>query len=128
MPTFKSKVGQLGEVIACEYLKKKGYKILERNVWKPWGELDIVARAKDKTLVFVEVKTMRPFVPGGLQPEDQMTSAKRRKFERAASLYAGLYKNKNLIDDKKGWRLDVIAIVLVGEGRCSHAIRHYENI
>ncbi|MDP2704300.1 MAG: YraN family protein [bacterium] len=123
-----SETGKRGEDIACEYLKKRGYKILERNVREKWGELDIVVRAKDKTLVFVEVKTMRPFAPGGLQPEDQMTYAKRRKFERTASLYAGSYKNKNLIYDKKGWRLDVVAIVLVGEGRGSHDIRHYENI
>ena len=123
-----SEIGKRGEDIACEYLKKKKYKILERNARQKWGELDIVALAKDKTLVFVEVKTMRPFAPGGLQPEDQMTYAKRRKFERAASLYAGAYKNKSLIDNKKGWRLDVIAIVLIGEGRDSHDIRHYENI
>lgn len=121
-----SEVGKRGEDIACEYLKKRGYRILERNAREKWGELDIVALAKDKTLVFVEVKTMRPFAPGGLQPEDQMTSAKRRKFERAASLYAGFHWK--LIDDKKGWRLDVVAIVLVGEGRDSHDIRHYENI
>lgn len=121
-----SEIGKRGEDIACECLKKRGYKILERNVREKWGELDIVALAKDKTLVFVEVKTMRPFAPGGLQPEDQMTSAKRRKFERAASLYAG--SHWRLIDDKKGWRLDVVAIVLVGEGRGSHDIRHYENI
>lgn len=121
-----SEIGKRGEDIACEYLKKKKYKILERNAREKWGELDIVALAKDKTLVFVEVKTMRPFAPGGLQPEDQMTYAKRRKFERAASLYAG--SHWKLINDEKGWRLDVVAIVLVGEGRDSHDIRHYENI
>src|SRR3989344_4381790 len=47
---------QKGENIACEFLKKKGYKIIERNFRKGYGEIDIIA-IKDKTLVFVEVKT-----------------------------------------------------------------------
>tara|TARA_Y100000310_G_scaffold345470_1_gene465347 strand:+ start:4921 stop:5316 length:396 start_codon:yes stop_codon:yes gene_type:complete len=124
--TFKSKVGQIGENIACEYLKKKGYKIIDKNVWEKWGEIDVLARAKDKTLVFVEVKTLSGFSSDGFQPEDNMTAGKRRRFERAASLYAG--SHENLINNDKGWRLDVVAIVLVGEGRDSHIIRHYENV
>ena len=121
-----SEIGKRGENIACEYLKKKRYKIIERNAWKKWGEIDIVARAKDRTLVFIEVKTLSGFSPDGLQPEDHMTAGKRHRFERAASLYAG--SHEDLIDDKKGWRLDVVAIVLIGEGRDSHTIRHYENV
>ncbi|MEK7654102.1 MAG: YraN family protein [Patescibacteria group bacterium] len=57
--TNKSEVGKLGEDLACGFLVKKGYKILKRNYWKPWGELDIVAKDPDGVLVFVEVKAMR---------------------------------------------------------------------
>lgn len=130
----KSEVGKRGEDVACEYLKRKGYKIIDRNYREVFGEIDVIARAKDKTLVFVEVKTMSGFYPdglqpymdepSGLQPEDQMSSAKRKKFEKISNFFA--LKNPKLIDDKKGWRMDVVAIVLIGEK--DFRVRHYENM
>lgn len=118
--TQKSELGKIGEDVASEFLKSKKYKIIERNARQPWGELDIVAIAPDKTLVFIEVKTMSE---GSLKPEDQMSSAKIEKFKKAAMLYAG--HNQKLISDKKGWRLDVVALVKKGE---MFEVRHYENI
>lgn len=35
-------IGQLGEEIACQYLEKKGYTILDRNFRRKWGEIDII--------------------------------------------------------------------------------------
>ncbi|PIW74862.1 MAG: YraN family protein, partial [Candidatus Portnoybacteria bacterium CG_4_8_14_3_um_filter_44_15] len=58
MPSEKRKTGDLGEGIAAKYLENNGYKIIERNYRKNWGEIDIVAR-KDDCLIFVEVKTMQ---------------------------------------------------------------------
>ena len=49
-------IGNRGEDIAVEFLQKKEYKILHRNYQKRQGELDIVAKDKNGTLVFVEVK------------------------------------------------------------------------
>ena len=49
-------VGNLGEYLACQYLKKLGYKILDRNYRIRGGEIDIVAQDRDY-LVFIEVKT-----------------------------------------------------------------------
>ena len=55
--SFTSKeVGNLGESVACEYLKRHGFKIRDRNYVKKTGELDIIAEKED-TLYFVEVKT-----------------------------------------------------------------------
>lgn len=118
--TERSELGQSGEEMACGYLVEKGYRIIERNFKKPWGELDIVTLAPDKTLVFVEVKTGSD--DGGFKPEDQMTSAKLRKFKRAAALYAG--HRPELIDDELGWRLDLVAVVL----KDKPIFRHYENV
>ena len=58
-------LGNLGEKLACEYLVKKGLKILGRNDRINFGEIDIVARKKWKffsraarPIHFVEVKTI----------------------------------------------------------------------
>ncbi len=124
--TQKSELGQEGEDFAAEYLEDKGYKIIVRNKREKWGELDIVAMAPDKTLVFVEVKTMLAGGEGYLRPENQMSGAKMKKFRRVAELYANSYKNQKLMDDKKGWRLDLIALEKQGSGQ--FLVRHYENI
>ncbi|MGC9602887.1 MAG: YraN family protein [Minisyncoccia bacterium] len=118
--TQRSELGIEGEEFAAEFLKRKGYKILGRNKREKWGELDIVARAPDKTLVFVEVKTM---MPGTLKPEDQMSASKMKKFRRTAELYAG--SHEDLIKDKRGWRLDLIALEKNDGG---FTVRHYENV
>jgi len=121
--TYKSQLGQLGEEIACEYLVKKGYKIIERNFRRPWGELDIVAKAPDKTLVFVEVKTVSGRGNNSIQPEEQLTKSKLQKLKKTACLYAG--HNTKLIKDNKGWQIDLIALT-IDEKNCD--IKHYENI
>jgi putative endonuclease len=122
--TQKSELGREGESFAAEYLKNKGYKILERNKRERWGELDIVTMAPDKTLVFVEVKTMRIGNDDFLKPEDQMSGAKMKKFRRTAELYAN--SHQELIKDKKGWRLDLVALEKQNGGQ--FLVRHYENI
>ncbi len=118
--TQKQTLGALGENLACDYFVKKGYKIIGRNFRKPWGELDIISRAPDKTLVFVEVKTVSE---GEISAEDQLTKNKLKKLERTASLYAGHYPN--LIDNEKGWRIDLLAIKIKNN---NYFINQYENI
>lgn len=125
--TQKTEFGAKGESAGCLFLTRKGYKTIERNARKPWGELDIVALGPDGTLVFVEVKTMHePFgIPqgSGLRPEDHMTAEKMEKFRRTASLYAGAHPA--LVSDEKGYRLDVLAVTKRNGG---YNIRHYENV
>ena len=142
--TQKAELGKSGEDLACRYLVDKGYKILERNFRKPWGELDIIAKSPEKILVFVEVKTVRQSSPqavrqfgnqsgngfggaklpdSGIEPEMQMTVAKIKKLKRTATLYAGHYPE--LIDNRQGWRIDLLALT-INEKDC--VIKHYENI
>ena len=121
--TYRSELGKKGEDFACKYLVDKGFKEIERNFRKPWGELDIIMVAPDKTLVFVEVKTIKNFSSQGVRPEDQMTRSKIEKFKRTASLYAN--SHLDLANDKKGWRLDLIALTKIGN---DYLVKHYENV
>ena len=58
MRSEKQIIGDLGEGIVCNYLKNKGFKVIDRNYWKPWGEIDIVVTKRGK-IHFIEVKTLR---------------------------------------------------------------------
>ena len=57
-------IGKKGEDIAVVFLKKKGWKILERNYRKQYGEIDIIAR-KQNLLIFIEVKNRTTDSYGG---------------------------------------------------------------
>lgn len=134
----RSETGKFGENIACKYLIENGYKVIERNFRKKWGEIDIIAIAPDKTLVFIEVKTVRSVgreTNETISAEEQLTQSKLIKLQRIASLYAG--HRPELIDDNKGWRIDLIAITikvnsepveLLTINDKSYVIKQYENI
>ena len=121
----KQRTGEIGEEKACEFLKSKGYRIIERNYQKPWGEIDIIAVAPDKTLVFFEVKTIRQFIDpeASLKPEDNLSQAKLKKIRRCAQMFSA--KHSDLIRDEKGWRIDLLALTFQ-QNNC--IINHYQNI
>jgi putative endonuclease len=77
-------IGMQGERAACEYLKKLGYQIIERNWRTKIGEIDIIAEHK-KILIFVEVKTS--LKRGSVPPELRVNVHKQRKIKQLAALY-----------------------------------------
>ena len=85
-----------------EYLKLKGYRILETNYRCPVGEIDIIAREKS-TLVFVEVKARRSSRFGS--PKGAVTPAKQRKISMAALDYLKRFDLEN-----SRARFDVVSI------------------
>lgn len=95
----RKEVGNLGESVACEYLKRHGFKIQDRNIAKKTGELDIIAE-KENTLHFVEVKTVlaEEFPLAECKGEDEydpslnLHEAKVRKVARTGEWYV-LEKN-----------------------------------
>ncbi len=115
-------LGKEGEEKAAQFLRNKGYRIVERNWRQPYGEIDLVALAPDGTLVLVEVKTLH-FTGAGLSPENQMTLDKMRKFKRAAEAYAN--GHPELVCENTGWRCDMVALTKAGE---DFLIKHYENV
>ena len=68
--------GILGEKLASEFLKKRGYRIREANYRCPQGEIDLIAQHNDY-LVFVEVRTKKSLDFGS--PEESITAIKNKK-------------------------------------------------
>lgn len=78
------RLGAKGEKLARRYLKKSGYKILERNFQNPFGEVDIIAK-KDETVAFIEVKTRLSENYGA--PSEAVDGRRRFKYVQAAKYY-----------------------------------------
>jgi putative endonuclease len=95
-------LGRKGEDAAANHLTGKGYKILERNVRTPVGELDLVAQAGE-FLVFVEVKARRGRSHG--LPEEAITPRKKKHLLESAQHYLQATGRTD-----QPWRIDVLAI------------------
>jgi putative endonuclease len=102
----KQKFGEKGESIAARYLKKNGYKILEKNYRTKLGEIDIIAKDRD-TIVFVEVKSRRTWRFGN--PKWAVTPKKQRKISMVA-----LYYLKTTDRRRAKARFDVVAVISTG--------------
>ena len=110
---YKKLLGRLGELTTARFLKKKGYKIIDKNFTNKIGEVDLIALYGD-LLVFIEVKTRSSTQYGN--PSDAVDYNKQRKYVLLCESYLLLhkeYKNKCV-------RFDVVE-VLNGE------INHIEN-
>ncbi len=95
------KPGEKGEGLAEKFLKKMGYKIIERNFRTRLGEIDIIAD-DGGTLVFIEVKSRESIAYG--RPFEAVDYFKKRKIVNAALLY--LKKLKEI----PPCRFDVVSI------------------
>jgi putative endonuclease len=102
------RLGQSGERLAADYLRKEGYEVVERNVRRPEGEIDLVALDKE-TLVFVEVKLRRPGGTG--KATEALSEAKKRRMAELAVAYSAEHP-----DLPQSLRVDLIAIDLKVDG------------
>lgn len=104
LPTKRQQLGKLGEDLAVTYLQKQGFKIIDRNFKKRYGELDIVA-LDGLTLVYIEVKTRIGHAFG--LPEEAVTPRKLREVKHTTLYYKMLHPE---LPDSL--RIDVIGIEL----------------
>jgi putative endonuclease len=110
--TLKRKdTGNMGEQLALNFLKKKGFRILETNYRCPRGEIDIIAWQKD-CLVFVEVRTKAN--PAFGSPEESITSTKKKHLIQSANYYLQEQEKMPL-----SWRIDVVAVEMEADNRLS---------
>jgi len=95
---------KLGEDKACEYLKKLGFKILERNYRKTYGEIDIIALDKD-VLSFIEVKTRTSDLFGS--PLEAITPWKLKSLIKTAQYYKMTHPKL-----PEALRIDAVSVIL----------------
>lgn len=114
----RKETGNLGEKVAVDYLKGKGYRIIETNYRCRSGEIDIVARKGDY-LIFAEVRTRSDLSFGG--PEESISWSKAQHMGRSAEYYAQSHEGL-----PESWRVDLIAIE-IDKNRKVKRIEHIEN-
>jgi putative endonuclease len=114
----RRETGFRGEQLACDFLNKNGYQLIERNFRCPRGEVDIIAR-QGNTLVFVEVRTKKGRNFGS--PEESITPTKMEHLRNTAAYYR---QSHDSLPDS--WRIDVIAIEMNSRGQVAR-IEQIEN-
>ena len=145
-------LGDLGERIACEYLVKKGYKILVKNYRISFGEIDIIAKKKwrlldllkknpsagsGRAIHFVEVKTIignpstnsgqagsfHPEPAEGFFPEDKVDDRKQRKLKQMSQIWL----EKNKFSQNYPYQIDVIGILIDQKSRKAK-LHYFPNV
>ena len=110
----KNIYGKRSEIIASDFLKAKGYKILGINYKNKIGEIDIIAQ-DGEYLVFVEVKAR--LTQGFGNPLESINVHKQQKIRNVASIY--LMQNKKM---HSLVRFDAISIVGIEDLDIDHII------
>jgi len=113
-----NEIGRIGEDIATKFLKGKGFEIVARNYWKPYGEIDIVACETGKgrkVTHFVEVKSVSCEIGGkgdpGVsrerhRPEENVHPQKVKRLSRVIESY--LISHETAGD----WQFDILAVYI----------------
>lgn len=112
------KPGAKGEKVAADFLKKNGYRVIDRNFRCKFGEIDLIA-TKNEYLVFVEVKS-RQANKQKIDPLISITKAKQEKLKVLASYFLQVKK----IEDRQP-RFDVVGITFQPDNQC--VLEHIEN-
>lgn len=114
-----NELGIWGEEKAARYLRRHGYRIVDRNCAYRQGEIDIIAK-KAGYIVFVEVKLRKNDEYG--EAKEFVTAAKQQRIMSAARIW--LSKNESELQP----RFDVIEIYAPnGMTRRGLIINHIEN-
>lgn len=101
-------IAKLGEDLACDYLRKNNYRIIERNFHAKGGEIDIIAvdtLEKEPILCFVEVKTRTSALFGS--PFEAISYWKLKALKKTAIYYTILHKNL-----PKSLRIDAVSVLI----------------
>jgi putative endonuclease len=90
--------GKIAEERAIQFLEKMEYKIVDKNFYTKFGEIDIIAK-KENIFHFIEVKSGVEF-----EPIYNVTSTKLKRIINSLNVYLKKYKLKN------PYQIDVIIV------------------
>lgn len=106
--------GNIGEAVCEKYLQKRGYKILCRNWYCRWGEIDIIA-GLDGKLTFIEVKSVTS--TNYCRPVELFSKKKQQKLLRTIYCFLSKYKIRR-------WQLDLVCVT---QDEARVWVEHYTN-
>ncbi|MCX6752896.1 MAG: YraN family protein [Candidatus Nomurabacteria bacterium] len=111
------KIGEIGENVACKFLVKQGFTVVERNYTRKYGEIDIVAQRQEKQgikLYFIEVKAVTRDLSvnretlDSWRPEDNMHPWKLKRLSRTIQTYLVAKK----VPEDVEWQFDLLVVFL----------------
>ncbi|MGB0925478.1 MAG: YraN family protein [Minisyncoccia bacterium] len=119
------KIGEIGEQICLEHLKKQQFEIIETNYTKKSGEIDIIAKKKNK-LHFIEVKSgilHKDVSYETYNPAENLSKTKLSKIQKTVLIYL---QEKDVSYETR-WQIDLY-IVFIDKRLGQHSIECIENI
>ena len=113
---LNKKIGNLGESLAAQHYKTRGFSIIGRNYLKKYGEIDLVARGTDNKVHFIEVKSVSYETKYELdyavthetwRPEEKVDDWKLHKIRLAVETWLAEHPDEN------NWQIDIAAVWIV---------------
>lgn len=126
MKTVNRKIGDFGENLACDFLERNGYRIIDRNFLSKYGEIDIICTKFSKKfnreeMFFVEVKT-RNKNKKIFYPENAVNCFKKDRLQKTAEIYLNINCYKNVF-----YSFSCIAIIIDKKNK-KVSIKFFERI
>lgn len=116
MSAARQALGEVGERIAERWLRRQGWRIVQRRFRNGRRDIDLVAE-REGTVAFVEVKARRGEHFGG--PVGAVNWRKQRELTRSAHVWIDRHGRAH-----ESYRFDVIGVLVSGE---RVRVRHVEN-
>jgi putative endonuclease len=116
MSVARQALGELGERIAERWLRRRGWRIVQRRFRSGHRDIDLVVE-RDATVAFVEVKARKGAEFGG--PVQAVNHRKRKQLERSAMVWIDRHGR-----EAESYRFDVVGVLLDG---AEVRICHVEN-
>ena len=116
MSAARQALGDAGERIAERWLRRRGWRVLDRRFRSGHRDIDLVVESEG-TVAFVEVKTRRSLRFG--DPAESVHRRKQRELTRSARAWIGRHGRSGM-----AYRFDVVAVLVDGE---RVRIRHVAN-
>jgi putative endonuclease len=109
-------LGQAGELVAERWLRRQGWRVLQRRFRSGHRDIDLVAE-REGLVAFIEVKARRGSRFG--DPVQAVNWRKQRELARSASVWIDRHGRPG-----EHYRFDVIGVLMEGK---AVRVRHVEN-